>query len=304
MSYAGGVESHYRRAAVNQIQLEPIAADQPTSYIGGGRTRNVDGSIPHISQVLSVGRVGGTRWVLAPTALADWEAVQRDVEAAGGEPVRLTEALRDQATTQAMLRSKYEAWVAAGRPHPGGAQWNASTMSTAFACRPGESFHGCGMSVDIDVGALYFPGCARGSDQALGKFWEIAGAHGWRPIIPEHEAARSEAWHFDHIDELSPLRDMFELNGIRPTYGQAARAANALAGKLPVPLAKDVTVAYLQARLLLAGFWAGPVDGVLGAVTKAAFKAACPDAGTRLSPNDMVSALNAVALGEAQIESL
>lgn len=289
---------------VNQILLVQLPADQPTSYITGGRTRypgTGSATIPHPSQVLTVGRLGGDRWRLAPAACRDWVALQEAWVAVGGEPVRLTEAVRPSAV-QAVLRAGWDAWVEADKPTPGGPHWNARTMRTAFAARAGESFHGCGMSVDIDVGALFCAGLIRGSNAVLAKFWALASEHGWTPIIPEPDASRSEAWHFDHTGGLLPVRRLFEANHYLPAYDDVARVANALAGTLPVD---NTEAAYVQARLTIGGFWCGKIDGLIGAKTLAALKAAGVELpATRPTVANMVAALNHLAIGDDQIGAL
>jgi D-alanyl-D-alanine dipeptidase len=59
---------------------------------------------------------------------------------------------------------------------------------TAFSPPPGGSMHEAGRAMDIDLASIGVP---------LSKFWEIAGAHGFSPIIDSPDASRSEAWHFD-----------------------------------------------------------------------------------------------------------
>jgi hypothetical protein len=260
-----------------QILLVALSPDQPTAYISGG-TRLSDGSVPHLSMVRTVGQIPGDRWRLAATAARDWELLQQDVVAAGGELVRLTDAWRDQAT-QARKRAGYDLWTSHGRPVPNKAGWQAG-MSVTYASKPGQSGHGWGGSVDIDVGALLFPGCERGSNAALAKFWKLAAARGWHPIIANPSANQSEAWHFDHLGSLAVARHAFdegaktdhEMHG--DEYANTARVGCVLAGTMPATLVKDMNVAYIQARLALAGHYPGPIDGDPGDLTNAALKAA------------------------------
>lgn len=282
------------------IALVPLPPEQPTSYMSGGRTRHADGSVPHISMVRTVGQLGGgTPWRLSAGSAKDWNALVAKVVELDGEPPRLTEAERD-ARVQAVARQGYELWDRAGRPSPGTARWSVG-MKAAYVAKPGESGHGWGGAVDIDVGALVMPGCARGSNQALAAFWIVAAQFGWRPIITKPSVGQSECWHFDHFGPLRAVYNLFKEHSADPkylgvSYGQTARAGAALAGTLPASVVADVNVAYLQARLSLGGIFVGLIDGVLGPKTREGLKAAGVSVPTKPRPTALLPELDATGL--------
>lgn len=289
---------------MNQIELVALPDDQLTAYIAGGRTRHNDLSVPHFSQVLTVARAGrGPSWRLAKGAAAALAALQLDLEAQGAEAVRLSDAFRQPDGQQAVARAGYEAWLAAGLPKPSDTlRWRAD-MKTAYVARPGESNHGWGGSKDIDVGALVFPGVRRGSDEALDEYWTVARRHGWTPIIAEPDVTMAECWHFDHLGPLADVRKLYLDAGYRRPAAYVARVGCALAGTLPSTVATRDS-AYVQARLLIAGHFAGVVDGQVGPKTREAMKAAGLAVTAKTSVPQMVVLLNEAGTGVAQIEQL
>ena len=73
--------------------------------------------------------------------------------------------------------------------------WIAGKRSD-YAAPPGESFHMAGRAIDIDTQHLSFA-CPK--NQWLSKFWTIAQAVGWRPIISNPDASLNESWHFQYL---------------------------------------------------------------------------------------------------------
>lgn len=275
-----------------------------TAYLVGGGTRMPGGDIPHISIVRTVGQFEPTdhRWELAPGALEALDKTLDDWEKEGGEPVRMTDMRRLLALQQA-ARAGYEEWVRAGCPRYGSEGWRAG-MRTDYVARPGESFHNAGLAIDIDTGSLLFPGCKRGSDDALAEWWRISSVHGWTPVIDEPDASRSERWHFDHLGPLAAVRRAF-VQGRYPTpYSQTARVATALAGQLPRETVRDTEIAVVQARLNIAGHFCGKVDGQLGPKTLSALDAAGVQYKSSMKPVALLAELADKGVGNEAIKDL
>lgn len=273
------------------FRLVALAADQPTSYISGGRTR-VNGEIPHISQLLLAGQLGTEEMQIAPRAGEDWAALQARWIDEGGEPIRVTGAFRNQSHKQRQLRQAYELWLAAGEPTPGGPGWR-SGMSSAYAARPGTSNHGYGSAIDIDVRALYHPESGRGTNQTLSRLWDIAREFGWTPIIKHPIVSQSESWHFDHIGGMTHVYRAFKKASqevsrkYAPATSHTAMVGCALLGQLP----GQTPAHHVQALLSMAGHFCGLVDGDIGKLTKDALRAAgYPDL-WREDPHTQVSIL-------------
>src|SRR5450759_4222526 len=104
-----------------------------------------------------------------PDMAAALEHVVRDLQALGHD-LRLSD----------MFRSYEMQWQA----H----QDYATRKKKAYSPPPGGSMHEGGRAMDIDLSSMGVP---------LSRFWEIAKAHGFLPIIDKPESSRSEAWHFD-----------------------------------------------------------------------------------------------------------
>ena len=290
---------------MNQIQLVQMPDDQLTAYLPGGRgTRHTDQSVPHVSQVLTVGRAGrGPGWRLAHGAAADLALLQADIVEIGGEPLRLSDAFRASDGAQAVARAAYEMWLAAGSPvDPRDTRWRPG-MKTAYVARPGESNHGWGGAFDFDVAALFLPGLKRGSDEALANLWTLGKARGWTPVIGDADSSANEAWHLDHLGPLAKVRELYLEHGYRRPAGYVARVGCALAGTLPREIAPN-DAAYVQARLLIGGYFCGVVDGQIGPMTRAAFKAADITLTARANVPTMMAALTEAKLGEAEIALL
>lgn len=262
-------------ALPNQIVLVPLTPGTVTAYIAGGRTRTTSNQVPHLAECITVERARSVGWQLTPGAASDYAALQVDLMDSGAEPSRLTDANRPPAM-QGPARKAFENWVAAGRPSPGSTAFHKATMKTAFVAPLDGSNHQWGGAIDIDVEALYWPDLPRGGDAALARFWVLAKKRGFTPIITSPHVHQSESWHFDHWGPLASVYAEFRKRKHADAYTQAARCGCALAGSLN-PENRRAVQMYAQARLHLAGYWCGPVDGILGATSQAALKeAGCP----------------------------
>jgi len=178
-----------------------------------------------------------------------------------GGDFRVTELHRDIAV-QTAARKKYDNWVAYGKPAPyvdgkPNPKFDAKTMKAAFVAQPGRSGHNAGLSIDVDLASLKFPGVP--ADKQLDVLWEIAIPLGWVPIIKEAKEGASESWHFDYHGEL---QGVFSRLG----YEQWALCGAILVGH------GDLTNydALIQALLCRAGFDIGKIDGQAGMRTIAA----------------------------------
>jgi len=222
------------------------------------------------SKILSSYPVGAPRHKLVPLAnLKAGQCVPLDVAeallqlheavmAAGGD-FRVTELYRDIATQRA-AHEKYINWMGAGKPPKGSAKFDPKTMKADVVAEPGYSFHNAGRAIDVDISSLRLPVA---KDRQLDRFWELAKACGFRPIIKEAREGASESWHFDF---MGPWASTYERLG----YSAAAMAACLDAGH--GGYRRDEERA-LQAQLHRAGYDVGKIDGILGAKTQAALKA-------------------------------
>jgi hypothetical protein len=131
----------------------------------------------------------------------------------------------------------------------------------AFSPPPGASMHEAGRAMDIDLSSIGVP---------LSRFWDIAGAHGFRPIIPKPVAGVSESWHFDLPGSHWAV---YQYAKSGKPYAQMARSA-ILAIGVHVDLVADQGIAALQSGLIRLGFDPGPIDGCFGERTKSELRAA------------------------------
>ena len=234
------------------VPLVAVDASIASSYARSGGTGGPrTGLIP-------LARLGKAGICTADTAAA-LLALHEAVTAAGGD-FRVTELHRD-VSVQRAARAKYDAWVRAGKPKPGTAGYNAEMMRAAFVAAPGRSGHNAGRSIDIDLASLRFPGIP--ADKQLDRLWEIAKPLGWSPIIRAATEGASESWHFDFWGPLTGVL-------LRLGYEQAALCGAILVGHGDLS-GYDAEV---QALLSRAGFDIGPIDGKIGARTRAALSAA------------------------------
>jgi hypothetical protein len=177
-------------------------------------------------------------------------------------------------------------------------------MRVDAASPPGRSQHGWGGAVDFDVAALEFAGTGRGTDEALARFWELAAADGWTPIIANPWIAQSESWHFDRFGwPMLALRKLFADHGYRSNYGLVAEVGCTLAGTMPHTVGHQKE-RYVQARLLIDGHWCGPVDGIIGKNTRAALADAGVTAPPGATVDQLITALNEAGVGSEALGAL
>jgi hypothetical protein len=140
----------------------------------------------------------------------------------------------------------------------------------AFSPPPGGSLHEAGRAMDIDLSSI---------GVTLPKFWEIAKAHGFTPIIDVPDPHRSESWHFDCRGSHHAVYEYVQSGKagtmLAPYTQMAESAISAIGVKLDVVPTQDV--AYLQAGLIRLGFDPGRIDGVQGNRTTKAMQAAGAD---------------------------
>jgi len=148
----------------------------------------------------------------------------------------------------------------------------------AYSPPPGGSMHEAGRAMDIDLSSIGVP---------LSRFWEIAKARGFLPIIDAPLPSRSESWHFDcrgSHDEVYRYVQQGKAGGSIPPYTQMAHSA-ILAIGVRVDALPDQGVGYLQSALIRLGFDPGRIDGVMGERTLGAMR----DAG--VDPDDPLGSL-------------
>jgi hypothetical protein len=135
----------------------------------------------------------------------------------------------------------------------------------AYSPPPGSSMHEAGRAVDIDLSSM-------GVD--LKRFWEIARARGFYPIIDAPEISRSEAWHFDCRGSHQGVYEYVRAGRAGAAMAPYTQMAQSAILALGVPLEKvpDQDVAFVQAGLIRLGLDPGRIDGILGVRTEAALK--------------------------------
>lgn len=140
----------------------------------------------------------------------------------------------------------------------------------AYSPPPGGSMHEAGRAMDIDLASIGVP---------LPKFWEIAAAHGFSPIIDAPDPSRSEAWHFDCRGSHGLVYEYVKSGRAghsMPPYTQMAVSA-ILAIGVRVDQVPEQDVAFQQAALIRLGFDPGRIDGILGDRTRGALRDAGVD---------------------------
>lgn len=132
----------------------------------------------------------------------------------------------------------------------------------AFSPAPGGSMHEAGRAMDVDLASAGVP---------LARFWEIAKANGFVPIISTPDASQKECWHFDYRGSHGVVYDYAKSGraGTGAPYSQMARSAIAAIG-VQLDTVADQGIAYLQAGLIRLGADPGTIDGVMGDRTRAA----------------------------------
>lgn len=229
------------------IALVPVDATIASSYQKSGGT---GGPRATLTPLCKLGKAG----VAVPEMAAALKALSDAVAAKGGD-FRVTECHRDVAVQKA-ARDKYDRWVAAGKPAPGSAAYNAATMKNAYVAQPGRSGHNAGRSIDVHLAELKFPVPA---NKQLDLLWECAIPLGWKPIISEADEGAKEAWHLDFWGDLTGVLE-------RLGYEQAALCGAILVGH------GDLSGfdAVVQALLCRAGCNIGNIDGKIGPKTRSA----------------------------------
>lgn len=137
---------------------------------------------------------------------------------------------------------------------------------TAYSPPPGGSMHEAGRAMDIDLSSM---------GVSLSKFWEIARAHGFFPIIDTPDPSRSESWHFDcrgSHDVVYQYVRSGKAGLSMPPYTQMAQSAILATGEKRTDRVPDAGVAGLQAMLIRLGFDPGRIDGVIGDRTNRALR--------------------------------
>jgi hypothetical protein len=180
-----------------------------------------------------------------------------DMAAALDHVVRDLRALGHDLRLSDMFRSYEMQWQA----H----QDYATRKKKAYSPPPGGSMHEAGRAIDIDLSSMGVP---------LSRFWEIARAHGFLPIIDKPESSRSEAWHFDcrgsHAAVYEYVRSG-KAGAAMPPYTQMASSAIVSIG-IRLDAVHDQDVAFLQSSLIRLGLDPGRIDGVMGDRTRGALK--------------------------------
>jgi len=143
------------------------------------------------------------------------------------------------------------------------ARWEYVTGKKPFVAKPGESFHGSGRAIDLDIQNLNFP---LPKQDWLKKLWELALPIGFRPVIDKPEMNKSEAW---HLDFPGPWGNVILKSG----YSEAAKCAVLDVGQWnPQEPIDKVQRMFIQAQLVRLGHEIGSVDGLIGKKTMAALQ--------------------------------
>ena len=185
-------------------------------------------------------------WATADTAAALLLLAQ-DVAATGGT-LRLSDLFRSHAA-QAAAHADYVA-----------------RRKKAYSPPPGESLHEAGRACDIDLSAIAMP---------LTRFWTLAAARDFVPIVTKPDSRLSEAWHFERRGSHTLVHDHYAKARATNMSPAAAMAASAI-------LAIGVTVdrfgagqkaAAAQSALIRLGHDIGAIDGDAGPRTRAGLAA-------------------------------
>lgn len=138
----------------------------------------------------------------------------------------------------------------------------------AYSPPPGGSLHEAGRAFDISLDDLGIP---------LARFWEIASAHGVKPVIDNPDRYASEAWHFESRGSHAKVREYYKAgkgtNFGKPYQAMAASCIMAIGVSLD-KFGPRQDVAYLQSCLVRLGYELGSIDGYIGAKTNSALQAA------------------------------
>lgn len=240
----------------NHIQLVPLAPHLVTAYDIRNRHRDQGGRPLSRGSLKRVEKSNAKAWRASRGTAEALEVLDQLVKDAGGPGLTLLRAWRDQNRQGELHRALI------------------SGKSTAYYAPPGESNHGWGGAFDQDVHALYFEvgGTLYAGNDALSIFWEMAYSVGFSPAIVYPNIHQPEAWHFNHWGPLKEVVFRYlaaarEDKKYSDARGLAAAVGCSLAGAYPGARALERMV---QARLLVAGFWCGLPDGIIGSKTRGA----------------------------------
>lgn len=281
------------------IQLVPVPGTLATSYGLPGKPRDPSGQVWRYDKLLTVAALARKNpevWMCTPGMADALVNIDAGMKARGSAGLRLTEVRRSW-VYQAAERTKYDNWVAAGRPEPGTRAWRADIMRTTFVAKVGESNHLWGGAFDIDAYALDFPNVP--DDAQLGVFWDIAEDFGVRPIIAHPDRSQSECWHFDRLGPLQVVYDLFraasrENAAYRQAYALTAFVGCVLTGSY---VGHGKLERLVQARLLLAGEFIGACDGQIGPRTIAGLKAVGIEADRSMPASLLLARLDELEVG-------
>lgn len=142
-----------------------------------------------------------------------------------------------------------------------------SKKKKAYSPPPGGSMHEAGRAMDIDVNSI---------KMELSEFWKIAKKHGVVPIISQPDKKQSECWHFDIRGSHQLVYDYYkqlQKQNMPPYTAMAVSSILSIGVKVDRFAGKE-NEAFIQSALIRLGFNPGPIDGNLGAKSKAALKEA------------------------------
>jgi hypothetical protein len=154
-----------------------------------------------------------------------------------------------------------------------------------FSPLPGGSMHEAGRAIDLDLDALLAGGIL-----TLKDFWDLAGKHGFFPIVGQPNPQLKESWHFDRRGSHNLVRQYY-VDGkgdskMKPYEAMAASAILSIG--VQVDRFQNQKAAAIQSALIRLGHELGALDGGIGNKTKQALQ----DAGVPFSDEDtMLSAL-------------
>lgn len=259
---------------MNTVPIVDCPPTLRTSYGPRGKTRDEAGRVwPYDKLVTAeaMGKNNRAAWSCTPGTAAGLTLLDELMREKGSKGLRLTELKRSY-TLQKAERVKFENWMSMGRPTPGTKGYSASTMRSTRVSKAGDSNHNWGGAVDLDVYALDLPGVT--GDAALSLLWDLGRQAGFKPILDNPRLGQAECWHFDHLGTLAVVRDLFlQHRSERPEYREVAAITAQVGCILTGDFVGDRKLERLvQARLLLAGYWVGLPDGIIGQKTRAALE--------------------------------